>query len=732
MSSARKNKRNSTIQSVDHINSLMDTSRSKPRIRRLPSQPINRFRSRTPQVLRSDGLQEIPSSSPAKTRPSSRRVPQTDIISPRRSGRIRKHFQAEWTPSRRSRRLAHVREEGEVQRGQHEDRDDDDDDDDSGDEEELDEGIDKHLSRRLIETRVADMTEVDRPGESDEERSSQTGDIPFRLPSPPNINDEASLMNEEQDRRLDKPEVIINTRASEELEDSHGPESITAVETTREVESPRWNITAPGTRRHTLAAQGVNQDYWTLRTKRQTRSSPFEQAIRSTDRKSSNTESEYRATGSDNSSESEYLVEEEAESDAYSEVQSELGSEQDSIPESVPATVPQAETEPNSLRPTRPVEKELAAKTSASKRYHTSEYEQISQERVVRRRSTPISVHSDPSVSDREQERRTRRRSKDRAPIELINTATNEREAGDNVSSVEENAGDKSWFVEASNLGDQKDNWDTLVAEAKKLKEHDQLPCAEEFLEMKKYLSQLRTRYTKIIKELKSQRGPLRENLRECEGLRDAISKEGLKLLDNVYYLAIRRKESYQLLKKSEELVEGFEVHVLPALIKMILLCFEAYYTNRKLFPSSLRHLVGAMKLLLQFCDRVVSLRDERYVTCEIRSRTIRKALMRLMEALDADLLQPRRDDGHPAAVSPRRNWSEDEKAALIDGLKLYQGEDRYMRLVCHFGQQLRHRTLQELQIKAREIHDRLIPRIQEDLLTVEGRRLWQWLLSVR
>jgi hypothetical protein len=51
--------------------------------------------------------------------------------------------------------------------------------------------------------------------------------------------------------------------------------------------------------------------------------------------------------------------------------------------------------------------------------------------------------------------------------------------------------------------------------------------------------------------------------------------------------------------------------------------------------------------------------------------------------------------------------------------------------MVCHFGQRLRHRSLQELQTKAREIHDRFIPRIQEELKTVEGRRQWQWLLSV-
>lgn len=243
------------------------------------------------------------------------------------------------------------------------------------------------------------------------------------------------------------------------------------------------------------------------------------------------------------------------------------------------------------------------------------------------------------------------------------------------VRSDRDYAGDKAWFAEACNLGQQSENWDIIVTAASELKENIDPSRAESFGTIDKQVSQLRTRYAKINKKLKSQQGPLRENLRECDDLREAISDEGTRILDSVYWLSLRQAESHEMLKQAHRLVKQFEARVFPTMIKVILLCFEGYYTNRKLFPSAYRHFAGAMKLLLRFCDRIASLRTERYIRCKIHSRTIRKPLRELIKAVEDNLLQRHLNETHGATRGEKREWTENEKIALLDGLKLFVGE---------------------------------------------------------
>ncbi|GIK07040.1 hypothetical protein Aspvir_002693 [Aspergillus viridinutans] len=720
MSSSRKNKRDLTSRTVDflnRVNSVKDNtgadpqSRSKPRVRRLPSQPINRFGSRTPQVK--DAIWDIPSDfSDEETRPASRRHnAQSEPRSLRRSQRARKSVHLENTPTRTSRRLARVIED------RHE-RSSEEDDSEAG--EELNKIIDKQLSgARLIQSvNEKRSPEVNR-GPTNEEREEQEGESdraseePVKSISPSKkLRIQKSKTMDAQEAQDGDPEWAPDTAASEELgeeEDERGsdtdrpPEPTHIIQTrrlTQELASPR------ATRRHTLAAQSEKEvDKASRRPNR--RSLPVQNGLRtgmSTQGKQADRTAELsEVSGS---------VQEESESESSYEPEAEEEEEAGTS-----RHLPNPQREEPSMRP--------------SKRRRTDQYQRNPQVEVLRTQPTPPPVHSYPSTPDDNQSHRSTRHPSQSPAVATrpIGAISDDAQNEALVRSVRDNAGDKAWFAEASNLGQQKENWDSLVAEASELKENIDPSRAESFGQIDKKLSQLRTRYTKINKQLRSQQGPLRENLREC---REAILEEGTRILDSVYYLSLRRAESHELLKQAHQLVKQFEARVFPAMIKVILLCFEAYYTNRKFFPSAYRHLAGAMKLLLRFCDRIASLRTERYILCKIRSRTIRKPLQELIKALEGNLLQRRVNETDGASGGEKkREWTEDEKIALLDGLKLFLGQDRYIRMVCHFGQRLRHRSLQELQTKAREIHDRFIPRIQEELRTVDGRRQWQWLLSV-
>ncbi|KAF7174085.1 hypothetical protein CNMCM5623_006371 [Aspergillus felis] len=754
MSSSRKNKRDLTSRTVDflnRVNSVKDNtganpqSRNKPRVRRLPSQPINRFGSRTPQVPQGDAIWDIPSDfSEEETRPASRRRnAQSEPHSLRRSQRARKSVQVEDTPTRTSQRLARVIED------RHE-RSSEEDDSEAG--EELNKIIDKQLSgARLIQSVNQNRSPDVNHRPTNEEREEQEGESeraaeePVESTSPlKQLRIQKSKTTDAQEAQVGDPEWAPDTAASEELgeeEDERGSDTNRPPESTHIIQTRRLTqelASLRATRRHTLAAQVAEREDDKASRRPNRRSLPVQNGLR-TGMSTQDTQAHRTAELSEVSE----SVQEDSESESSYEPEAE---EEDEEEAGASRHLPNPQREEPSIT-ARP-----------SKRCRTDQYQRNPQVEVLRTQPTPPPVHSSPSTRDDSQSRRSARHPSQSPAVATrpITAISDDAQNEALVRSAGDNAGDKAWFAEASNLGQQKENWDTIVAEASELKENIDASRAESFGEIDKQLSQLRTRYTKISKQLRSQQGPLRENLRECEDLREAILEEGTRILDSVYYLSLRQAESHELLKQAHQLVKQFEARVFPAMVKVILLCFEAYYTNQKLFPSAYRHLAGAMKLLLRFCDRVASLRAERYILCKIHSRTIRKPLQELVKALEGNLLQPRVNESDRASRGEKkREWTEDEKIALLDGLKLFLGgllflifsapriivnansscgvlgQDRYIRMVCHFGQRLRHRSLQELQTKAREIHDRFLPRIQEELRTVEGRRQWQWLLSV-
>ncbi|KAF7118349.1 hypothetical protein CNMCM5793_007863 [Aspergillus hiratsukae] len=754
MSSPRKNKRDLTSRTVDILNRVNNTganpqSRSKPRVRRLPSQLINRFSSRTPQVPRSDDFWEIPSEEEEIRPASKRRAAQTELRSLRRSQRARKPVQVEDTPTRSSRRLARMVKDWHKESSE---------EDDSEKGEELDQIIDKRLGSGLIQSVNEDRSTDVRQGRIDKERGEQEDEArraseeSRKITSP--LKKRKSRTTDEQQAQEDDSEYAPDTAASEVLgeEDERGsdttrpPESTHIIQTrrlTQELASPR------ATRRHTLAGQAAEQEAEEPSRKPNRRSLPVQNGRRNG--------MSTRDTQRDRLAELSEVPESEGdESESESSYESEAEEEEEEEEEAVATRhVPDTQRE----------EPSIAARPS--KRRRTDQYQRNPQVEVLRTQPTPPPVHSNPSTPDGNHNRMSSRHASESPAV-----AT--RPVGDILDDAQtrDNVGDKAWFKEASNIGQQNDNWLKLVDKAKELKGNIDPSQAESFGEIDKQLSKLRIKYNKINRLLKFQRSPLREDLDECEHLRKAIRNKAKEILDCVYNVSTlkRQAESKAFLKRALRLIEQFEARVFPIMIKVILLCFEAYYTNRELFPSAYQHLKRAMELLLGFCTRIVnirlcneipSMRTVGYIKCEEHSQTILELLQQLIKALKDNLVQ-RRVNGIEGASrgekrrewtpdekerewtqdekerertqdEKEREWTQDEKEALLDGLKQFLGEDRYDDIICHFnfGRRLRHRSPQELQTKAREIRDRYFARNPDVLRTAEGRRQWQWLLSV-
>jgi hypothetical protein len=529
--------------------------------------------------------------------------------------------------------------------------------------EELNDIIDKQLIGQLSGGLIQSVNENRSPdvrqGRIDKERGEQededrrASEEPRELTSPSKKRKSRTTDAQAQE---DDSEWAPNTT-------TRPPESTHIIQTrrlTQELASPR------ATRRHTLAAQAAEKEAEEP-SRPNRRSLPVQNGPRnatSTRDKQGDRMAELSEVPESAEDESESESSYESEADAMEEEEEE---EEAVTTQHLPDT--QREEPSTTARP--------------SKRRRTDQYQRNPQVEVLCTQPTPP-MHANPLTPDDNHSRRSSRHL-----LESPAIATRPISVISDDAQTRDNAGDQAWLTEASKLGQQDENWRSLVAEAKKLKGKRDPSQAKSFVEIEKQLSKLRAKYKKINSRLRSQQSPLREDLLQCGHLRKAIRQEVKEILDKVWEMSTpeRQAESKTLLKRVLRLIEQFEARVFPIMINVILLCFGAYYTNRKLFPSAYVHLSNAMKLLLGFCNRIKniricnkipSMRAVGYIRGEEHSETISALLPQLIEALE-DNYTPvqRRVNGIEGASrgEKRREWTEDEQVALLDGLKQFLGE---------------------------------------------------------
>ncbi|KAH8427855.1 uncharacterized protein LDX57_005560 [Aspergillus melleus] len=287
--------------------------------------------------------------------------------------------------------------------------------------------------------------------------------------------------------------------------------------------------------------------------------------------------------------------------------------------------------------------------------------------------------------------------------------------------------GESSWFTEAKMLGGQKKNWEILVSETLAASELVKPSRAHYFQKIETLMMSLRKEYAGVLCSLEKQRQPSQETRKKCERLRRSLDDEGDKLREMIYYRAARRDEQHKSL--GGELAEEFEARVYYPLVRLILQCFKAYRRSgmHQRFQWPYDHLLQIMKLLQKFCTRSNAQQARGYVAFRCRGWSLISILNNLIEALETGALR-----GHvPTAASGQREWTDDEGYALLEGLKRWQGPERYHQILEQFPSQLGGRTIGELRAKAQQIHDTWVSHYEKTATTREQRREWQWLMEV-
>ncbi|KAL2854433.1 hypothetical protein BJY01DRAFT_30402 [Aspergillus pseudoustus] len=304
---------------------------------------------------------------------------------------------------------------------------------------------------------------------------------------------------------------------------------------------------------------------------------------------------------------------------------------------------------------------------------------------------------------------------------------------------------------EAMEYGQQRDNWKTLIKEIRLLERQTDPALEKRFQDILDLISHSQKWYESLPHDPENFRGLSLEEARKSDKLLDSIRTEGDELLDVVFYRVTKRKESSR--ERGLKLFQEFEARVIPAVVQLVFSVFDAYHTDPERFAPTYGHLHRALRLALWFCNRIRSLAKEQYVRCVTRSKNLLLPLRNLIEASESNTLKkpepelehevesesdedgviyiPSDDDDVLPLTSSYRPFSDAEGRALLDGLQLHQGPERYI-LIHRNLSELEGRTIRELREEARRMCDQWEPLISDELSTQEGRDEWRWLLSVR
>ncbi|RAL17299.1 uncharacterized protein BO97DRAFT_439264 [Aspergillus homomorphus CBS 101889] len=298
---------------------------------------------------------------------------------------------------------------------------------------------------------------------------------------------------------------------------------------------------------------------------------------------------------------------------------------------------------------------------------------------------------------------------------------------------------DSPWFQKALKADNQKQSWKAIIRQGRKFARVSQSSSTAELDLIQKPLRSFIALYIGLLEGLKDGRGPSEYEASRCDRLLRKVVKERCRLRDKVYHLS-KRGTSFK--EQSMALVRAFYKEVIPPMARLLLLCYEVYYMDEKLFLESYEHLGKSLTVLSESCkwvDSIAQCLDS--ITC--LESDLRRALEKLVQSLNyGRLKKPERpktpEQGTEVVVARKaritsKEWTKDEEMALIRGLKIHPeaAQNRYQSVRSFSLKELKDRHILDIRLKSREMYTAIRPQIREELKTAEGQQKWAWLMSI-
>jgi hypothetical protein len=273
-------------------------------------------------------------------------------------------------------------------------------------------------------------------------------------------------------------------------------------------------------------------------------------------------------------------------------------------------------------------------------------------------------------------------------------------------------AGTDPMFEAATQLFRQQENWADLLRVAKDLRQQlaadactDSSPRFQGIEDLDHRISELRTSYQEIQRHRQSNRAIPKDLLQTCETRVEDISHKVFRILSKVQARAGARTEAGQRMQHqayAANLLGQCETRVIAHLIETVTACLMAHYIDGELAVEGFEAVFCLLEVVLSVCDRIFALKRQGIVPGRDQHRALRPSLRNLRRGWERAAFESRlktaadqqritgpwptrtsRDTGdhieveETEAVSSARTeeWTEDETLALLDGLRMYQGE---------------------------------------------------------
>ncbi|OOF98871.1 hypothetical protein ASPCADRAFT_2302 [Aspergillus carbonarius ITEM 5010] len=731
----RRRKRDSTAQALDHLNGLMNTQKHPTPMKKphAPTpHPSRRFTYSGRQVSPSD-LGQLPS---PKTLPSKpRRVLPTELLTPRRSLRFSEPIPDEFTPGGSTRKL---RRHGSPQR-RHEIGQQLEEPSDDGNPEETETSVGDAIHMGDQQTETEDQVEVSEPSDdelgSEDEGPLQEND---EVLDGEGLRSDVELFSD-NDNSFPFAQCSPSSSSGKDIPARVQPESPSDSESAQPADRQHSNSnrSSPIKQTSTIAVEITRTEEYSSSISVTTEARHFTDIPVTDDAQRADQGADLEDTTL--SEDSIYQPPEESSSSVPSPdiTSSESDSQHHSGKSSPEASSPPKQSNKRKRPPITYLEATSPVNTQPGQKVTPAAPEAgslVSSKKRVREhphshsQEDPESHHTTKSVQEDPVSQEPTPQDEP-AREELTVTGQSRRP---------ERLEDSSWFKEALKLNDQSSNWKKLTQKAHALENQARLTPTAKFEGIRHDIFCLIEMYTNIIDNLTDDTGPSNHDVRTCALSHEKIARQGRGHLEDVYNLSTEGSKD-----RGQSLVEGFEKFVVPLLVRLILVCFQAYHAKSRLFPEANDHLHQAMEGLLGLCDQIHGLIKGQYVDYHAVSPGIRLPLRQLLKSLEDQRVERRHlseitDSNNrgrtnfPTTAERRREWTDEEGHALVEGLQRFQGPNRYYQICKTYSEELGKRGMREVRRESERLHRRIFPQIQELVRTEKGRQEWEWLLKVR
>lgn len=268
---------------------------------------------------------------------------------------------------------------------------------------------------------------------------------------------------------------------------------------------------------------------------------------------------------------------------------------------------------------------------------------------------------------------------------------------------------DDQLFEEATQVMSLERSWKRLVSGCHELRTRDShiRPVFHGIESLRGHIFNMQELYKQMQEDRRT--GSISVDLKDdLQTHADFVRDKSIAILTKLVKRANTAKEAdnWDMKDEASTLAEVIVLDVVPELGDLAKECLKAYYSESTLTEGGFVAVLEILEMMRLLDSKIFSLKSCYHINVLDYGRDIRAALRNLWKRLNQGEFYARQQKRRQPAPK-QRPWTEDEEAAVIEGLKLYEGEEqRFQYLAEDYAAELGGRSENEIRKKARELYN--------------------------